>query len=130
MKRKGIQKSIVIAAIISIMLASGAFCAEPKMVIELDVIPEVQITKISINPGKFNEPTIWIVTDIKNISNRPMQYETRCNFPEIDTSVAAIVPNAVGKIKPGAVGKATYQYPLNELPKKLTIKVVESIVEE
>lgn len=129
MSERIFKRIIMLSFFLSLFLAPQAFCAE-SMVIGLEVIPDVQVTKITISPGKFNEPTIWIVTQLKNISNRPMQYKTICNFPGIETSVAAIVPNAVGKIKPGGIGNATYQYPLNEFPKKLDIQVTESIVED
>ena len=129
MRKPTVRQVVLPLIFLTILFVSPVFCAEPVMVIGLDLIPDVQVTKISISPGKFNEPTIWIVIQFKNISNRPMQFKTICNFPGIETSVAAIVPNAVGQIKPGGTGKATYQYPLNETPKKMDIKVTESIVD-
>ena len=129
MRKPTVRQVVLPLIFLTILFVSPVFCAEPVMVIGLDLIPDVQVTKISISPGKFNEPTIWIVIQFKNISNRPMQFKTICNFPGIETSVAAIVPNAVGQIKPGGIGSATYQYPLNETPKKMDIKVTESIVD-
>ncbi len=110
------------------MLWSPAQAADTKnseMVINLDVSSKAQVTQILINQGKWaDQPAVWVKAKIKNTSDKPAQYKTKCYFHGTEINRGFMLP-AVGRplIKPGAVGTAQFPFPSSELPKNFTIKV-------
>jgi hypothetical protein len=116
----------------SLCLAFPLAAAEPEMVINLDVTSKAKITKITLSKGKWaNSPAVWVMAKVKNVSDQPIQYKTKCDFPGTDISRGFMVPK-VGKplLKPGAVGTAKFPFPAAELPKKMTIKVEDFSLED
>lgn len=107
------------------------YAAEPAMVIRFDVTSKAQLMQISISHGKWaNNPAVWIKAKIKNVSDQPIQYKTKCYFDGTDINRGFMVPK-VGKplIKPGAQATAKFPFPSAEIPKKFTIKVEDFSLE-
>lgn len=132
------NNSLIVFACVIGLLAMPAIAVKaadpksPEMVISLDVTPKAQITEVSIKPGKWaNQPAVWVNAKIKNTSDQPVQYKTKCYFHGTDISRGFMVPK-VGKplIKPGAVGTAKYPFPSSQLPQKFTIQVVDFSLED
>ena len=100
---------------------------DPELVINLDVSDTAKVVKIIAFHGKWaNQPAVWIHATIKNVTDKPMQYKTKCDFTGTDHSRGFWVPK-VGKplLKPGKIGTAKFPFPGKNMPKSFTIKVVD-----
>ena len=100
---------------------------DPEMTINLDVTGKAKVTKLLIYHGKWNkQPAVWILAKIKNVTDKPVQYKTRCALHDTGINRGFWVPK-VGKplVKPGKAGMAKYPFPYDtdKMPKKFSITI-------
>jgi len=98
---------------------------KPEMVMKFDVTDKAQITEVTTYFGEWNDqPAVWIAIKVKNVTDQPVQYKTRCTLHDIGVNRGSWVPNPhKPNIKPGKEGKASYPFTYNKLPKKITFVV-------
>lgn len=128
MKKGRILILILCAASILGVMSVISYAAGPKkpeMVINFDVTKKAQVTKVIAYFGKWNnQPAVWIQVKVKNVTDKPVQYKTRCTLHDIGVNRGFWVPKAGNPlIKPGKEGNAKYPFTYNKLPKKITFVV-------
>jgi hypothetical protein len=96
--------------------------------VTLNISDKASLTQFRAYPGKWNnQPAVWIEAKIKNISQNPVQFKTRCMFPEEGISRGFWIPK-VGNppIQPGKEAKAQFPFPYGRMPSKLSL-IVEAV---
>ncbi|UCF82519.1 MAG: hypothetical protein JSV50_15145 [Desulfobacteraceae bacterium] len=127
------KKAGVLIFIFCAVSTFGVFVAEshaggpkkPEMVMEFDVTGKAQVTQVVCYFGKWNnQPALWIQAKVKNITDKPVQYKTRCTLHDIGVNRGFWVPKAGNPlVKPGKEGKAKFPFTYTKLPQKVTIVV-------
>ncbi len=138
MKKNKILILILCACAVSLLgmmlvVSSAAGPKKPDMVVNFDVTKKAQVTKLMIYHGKWNkQPAVWILAKIKNVTDKPVQYKTRCALHDTGINRGFWVPK-VGKplIKPGKESKAKYPFPYDtdKMPKKFSIMIKDVSME-
>ena len=130
MKRSMFLISILCVLVVTICFLSTAAVAGskgPATAIKITGSDKAKVTMLSTSFGKWNNaPALWIKMKIKNISDAPVQFKTRCTLHDKEINRGFWVPKA-GKplIKPGKEGGAKYPFPTTEMPEKVTIHIQE-----
>ena len=130
MKRSMFLISILCVLAVTICFLSTAAVAGskgPALAIKITGSDKAQVTMLSASFGKWNNgPALWIKMKLKNVTDQPVQFKTRCTVHDLGINRGFWVPKA-GKplIKPGKEGKAKYPFPTTEMPKKITLHIQE-----
>jgi len=120
---------VLAVTICSLSTAAAAGSKGPAMAIKITGSDKAKVTMLSTSFGKWNNaPALWIKIKLKNVTDQPVQFKTRCTLHDLELNRGFWVPKAGAPlIKPGKEGGAKYPFPTTDMPKKVTIHIQEVV---